>query len=41
MFKIDTKILLFLLSVLDLLFGSGGAVTIVLWLAYGFYKSIN
>lgn len=36
--KIDTKILLTIISVMDMVYGSHGGVTLLLWIGYGIYK---
>lgn len=36
--KIKIPYMITVISAIDLIFGSGGFVTIVLWLGYGIYK---
>lgn len=37
--KVDTKLILGVISVVDLIWGTQGLVTIILWVMYGIYRS--
>lgn len=37
--NIDTKIILGIISIVDLIWGTHGGITFCLWLGYGLYKA--